>query len=74
MLNWNAITIEEIKPAVLVKDLLETQRINVDKRARQLFATDADEIARRDRRHYRSFDTMPPGLQQWWRDRAARGY
>lgn len=41
-----------------------------DDLARKLFMRDNAAIAGRDRRNYKTFDAMPAGLKQWWRDRA----
>ena len=40
--------------------------------ARRLFIRDNAAIAQRDRRTYKTFDAMPEGLMNWWRDRAER--
>lgn len=62
MMNWDAVTIEEISPPF----------VDLDREARRLFANGTDEIEVRDRNHYRSFGAMPPSLQQWWRHRVER--
>jgi hypothetical protein len=57
--------------------LIKTERAGFDMatertmaHAKILWATDTE--VTRDREDYESFDDMPPGLQQWWFDRAVR--
>lgn len=49
-----------------------TNCTSLDMAARYLFVRDNSSIASKDRRQYKLFDDMSPGLQQWWRDRAER--
>lgn len=42
----------------------------VERSARKLFEIDTE--FQRDRDVFKTFDAMPPELQQWWCDRAAR--
>lgn len=49
-----------------------TRIVDLETAARKLFMRDNAAIASRDRKDFRNFDNMPPGLQQWWRDRAER--
>lgn len=44
----------------------------VDAEARKIFERESSSIAERDRRDFGSFDMMPLGLQQWWKQRAER--
>lgn len=53
-------------PADLIR---QTRAAELERQARHLFEHDSFD---RDRRDYRTFDAMPAGLQEWWRDRAAR--
>jgi hypothetical protein len=42
----------------------------IEAAARKLFETDTE--VSRDRTQFKTFDAMPPNLQQWWKDRAER--
>lgn len=42
----------------------------IESTARNLFEIDTE--ITRDREQYKTFDAMPPALQNWWRDRAER--
>jgi len=45
---------------------------SIDIAAQDTFLRDPDPICGRDRAGYLTWDALPPGLQQWYRDRAAR--
>jgi hypothetical protein len=47
-----------------------TNPMDVETFARHLFQVDTQ--VSRDRIQYGCFEAMPSGLQDWWRDRAAR--
>lgn len=51
---------------------LPPQKSEIEAEARKIFDQENTGIADRDRSDYLSFDRMPLGLQQWWKQRAER--